>query len=248
VPNGPPATIWLGSWVTCRWRWSKQRPTLPPPGAGVDFAAYLRLYHEATQELLARGALGSTEYPDPVITTWQATVAQLTPESRAVLRLCASYADTLIPRALVMEEAEEVLALAVSFGPVAPLSGRAAAELRMRDALTGLARYSMILGATDTTFRVHGLVQMVERVRADADGAAAEAQDRALTRLTRLFPDAYNDSAQWQLCRVLLPHQQVLLTHTFPDSATDRTAGRVTGWIEASWQRPPWAVERFDGP
>jgi hypothetical protein len=43
------------------------------PGAGVGFAGYLRLYREATAELLALGALGSTEYPDPVITTWQAT-------------------------------------------------------------------------------------------------------------------------------------------------------------------------------
>src|SRR6516162_8825435 len=101
------------------------------PGAGVDFAGYLRLYREATAELLARGALGSTEYPDPVITTWQATVAKLSPESRAVLLLCAWYADTPIPRALVMEGAEEVLALAPSFGSVAPLPGPAAAELRM---------------------------------------------------------------------------------------------------------------------
>ena len=192
------------------------------PGTGVDFAGYVRLYHEATAELLARGALGSTEYPDPVITTWQATVAKLSPESRAVLRLCAWYADTPIPHALVMEGAEEVLALAVSFGPVAPLSGPAAAELRMRDALTGLARYSMILDATDTTFRVHGLVQTVERMRAEADGAATEAGDRALTRLTTLFPYGYNDPAQWPLCRRLMPHQQVLLTHPFPDGATDR--------------------------
>jgi hypothetical protein len=59
------------------------------PGAGLDFAGYLRLYRKAAAELLARGALGSTEYPDPVITTWQATVAKLSPESRAVLRLCA---------------------------------------------------------------------------------------------------------------------------------------------------------------
>jgi hypothetical protein len=66
------------------------------PGAGVDFVGYLRLYSEATAELLARGALGSTEYPDPVITTWQATAAKLSPESRAVLRLCAWYADTRV--------------------------------------------------------------------------------------------------------------------------------------------------------
>jgi hypothetical protein len=194
------------------------------PGVGVDFAAYLRLYREATAELLARGALGSTEYPDPVITTWQASVAKLSPEAHGVLRLCAWCADTPIPLALVMQGDDDVLALAASFGPVTPLSGPAAAELRMRDALTGLARYSMILGATDTTFRVHGLVQTVERVRADADGAAADARDRALTRVTSLFPHAYNDPAQWPLCRLLLPHQQMLLMHTFPDRATDRTA------------------------
>jgi hypothetical protein len=39
----------------------------------------------------------------------------------------------------------------------------------------------MILDATDTTFRVYGLVQAVERVRAEADGTAAEARDRADT-------------------------------------------------------------------
>jgi hypothetical protein len=194
------------------------------PGAGVDFSGYLRLYHETTAELLARGALGSTEYPDPVITTWQATVAKLSPESRGVLRMCAWYADTPIPRALVMQGAEEVLALAMSFGSAVPLSGPAAAELRMRDALVGLARYSMILGATDTTFRVHGLVQTVERVRAEADGTATEARDRALTRLIDLSPPAYNDPEQWPLCRLLLPHQQVLLTYPFPDRAIDRSA------------------------
>jgi tetratricopeptide (TPR) repeat protein len=194
------------------------------PGAGVDFVGYLRLYREATAELLARGALGSTEYPDPVLTTWQATAAKLSPESRAVLRLCAWYADTPIPRALVMQGAEQVLALAASFGLTTLLSGPAAAELRMRDALTGLARYSMILDATDTMFRVHGLVQAVERVRAEADDRAAEARDRALTQLTGLFPDAYDDPTQWPLCRFLLPHQRVLLTHSFPDSASDRSA------------------------
>ena len=195
------------------------------PGEGVDFAGYLRLYREATQELLARGALGSTEYPDPVITTWQATVAKLSPESRAVLRLCAWYADTPIPRALVMQGAAEVLVLAAAFGSVAPLSGPAAAELRMRDALTGLARYSMILNATDMTFLVHGLVLTVERVRAEDGGAAAEERDQALTRLASLFPNAPNDDpVQWPLCQLLLPHQQALLAQEFPDSAIERSS------------------------
>jgi len=239
------------------------------PGAGVDFGGYLRLYHAATAELLARGALGSTEYPDPVITTWQATVAKLSAESRAVLRLCAWYADTPIPRALVMDLGQAVSALAVSFGRWASwyrwlpaslkriaarfaaataLADPAAAELRMRDALTGLARYSMILDATDATFRVHGLVQAVERVRAETDGAAGEARDRALMRLTELFPYAYNDPPQWPLCRLLLPHQQVLLTHAFPESATNRAARLLNlagNFLQAS---PSYSSHSRDSP
>jgi hypothetical protein len=70
-----------------------------------------------------------------VITTWQATVVKLSPESRAVLRLVRRHSDPV--RALVMGGATEVVAL------------------------TGLARYSIILDATDTTFGVHGLVQTV---------------------------------------------------------------------------------------
>lgn len=64
----------------------------------------------------------------------------------------------------------------------------------------------------------------MERVRAEADGAVEEARDRALTRLTALFPNAYNDPGQWPLCRLFLPHQRALLTRPFPDRATNRAA------------------------
>jgi hypothetical protein len=29
APNGPPVTIWPGSWATCRWHWSRPGPTSP---------------------------------------------------------------------------------------------------------------------------------------------------------------------------------------------------------------------------
>ncbi|MGC1617510.1 MAG: TIR domain-containing protein, partial [Candidatus Acidiferrum sp.] len=188
------------------------------PGAGVGFAGYLRLYEAAATELLARKALGSTEYPDAVITTWQATVAKLSPESRAILRLCAWCADTPIPRVLVMAEAAAagVLELAACFDPVKPLSGPAAAELRIRDALTGLARYSMILDATDTTFRVHGLVQTVERLRAAAQGTDEVARNEALLCLIAVFPDAFGDPSAWPLCRQLLSHERTLVARLGP--------------------------------
>src|SRR5271166_4288059 len=204
------------------------------PGAGVGFAGYLRLYEAAAAELLARKALGSTEYPDAVITTWQATVAKLSPESCAVLRLCAWYADTPIPRALVMGGAKEVLALAAGFGPVMPLSGPAAAELRMRDALTGLARYSMIMDATDTTFRVHGLVQTVERVRAEQEQEKTSSLDGALASIEAALPSPEWDQKGWRLWEQLAPHCRILLNcvqdHVLEPKAT-RIMNDLAVWL-----------------
>jgi tetratricopeptide (TPR) repeat protein len=194
------------------------------PGSGVDFAGYLRLHEASAAELMAKGALGSTEYPDAVITTWQMTIAKLSPESRAIQRLCAWYADTPIPRSLIMTAGAAILALAAQFGAVAQPASAIQEELRLRSALMGLARYSMILDANDMTFRFHGLVQAVERVRARDSGEADEARDRALTQLTKLFPNAPKDPTQWPLCRLLLPHQKMLLSYALPDSATGRTA------------------------
>jgi tetratricopeptide (TPR) repeat protein len=75
----------------------------------------------------------------------------------------------------------------------------------------------MILDATDTTFRVHGLVQTVERVRAEQKGRDDGARDRALVRLAAIFPDAFNDPSAWPLCRQLLPHQRALTARLGPD-------------------------------
>src|ERR1019366_4892866 len=152
------------------------------PGSGVNFAEYLRLHEASTAELLAKGALGSTEYPDSVITTWRITMAKLSPEARAVQRFCAWYSDTPIPRALIMVAGAAIFALAAQFGSVTESASPIQEELRLRSALMGLARYSMILNTNDTTFRFHGLVQTVERLRAEADGVDTQARDQALGR------------------------------------------------------------------
>jgi tetratricopeptide (TPR) repeat protein len=179
------------------------------PGAGVGFAAYLRLHEAAAADLLARKALGSTDYPDAVITTWQTTVAKLSPESRAVLRLCAWYADTPIPRALVMQGAEEVFVLAAQFGPVTPPANPVAAELRLRDALVGLARYSMILDSNDDSFRIHGLVQTVERVHCNSDQRIATLL-AACTLITRYGPQPAFDPKHFAVWNELFPHARAL--------------------------------------
>ena len=88
----------------------------------------------------------------------------------------------------------------------------------MIDALTGLARYSMILDVTEESFRVHGLVQTVERIQALNEGHDVEGRDRALARLTALFPKA-QDPSVWPLCRQLMPHESILVDRVGPDCA-----------------------------
>ena len=65
----------------------------------VGFTKYLRLYEQAAAELLGKQTLGSTHYPDSVITTWQVTLEKLSPEARAVLRLSAAMGSAPIPSA-----------------------------------------------------------------------------------------------------------------------------------------------------
>jgi hypothetical protein len=63
----------------------------------------------------------------------------------------------------------------------------------------GLARYSMILDANDTSFRIHGLVQTVERARATSEGNDSVVRDTALERLKINFPDdVFDNPGTWQ--------------------------------------------------
>jgi tetratricopeptide (TPR) repeat protein len=182
---------------------------------GVGFADYRRFYADASEKLLAAGYSGSTDYPEPVLRTWRTTIGKLSFEARAVLWLCAWYAATPIPRALILEGADEVVELAEHFGPMLPLGGAATGdERRMLDALAGLRRYSMIFFDEDgANFRLHGLVQAVERMDLARDGRDGAARGWALERLAAFFPDSAEDPSLWPLCRRLLPHQYGLMEH-----------------------------------
>jgi tetratricopeptide (TPR) repeat protein len=172
----------------------------------VTFAGYLRLFQQAAESLLARKALGSTDYPDAVIATWQTTAAKLSSEARDVLRLCAWVADTPIPYAYVLNIFDDLL----DFVRPSRRASEAETELYLHDVLSTLARYSMILDVTEEGFRVHGLVQAVERIEAQRAGQDADARNRALNRLVAIFPAVFPPEV-WPFCRQLMPHQQAVV-------------------------------------
>ncbi len=185
-------------------------------GAEFGFADYLRLYRDNERELLAAGALGSTEYPDPVITTWKSTVDRLKPAARAVLRLAAFLAATPIPQEyfvtsvdLLQQEAER----GWGAGPAAPASGSpeaATPEWCVRQAVGQLKAYSMVQGE-GRSFAVHPLVQTVERLHLPPADRLAALQ--TAVRLVNAARPASTDLEHRLAWEVLLPHAESLIHH-----------------------------------
>ncbi len=81
-------------------------------GAGFSFTDYLELYEEATADLLAKKVLGSTEYPNSVITTMKPSIAKLSSSARAIFRIASLMATTPIPLQTFANRMDVVLELA----------------------------------------------------------------------------------------------------------------------------------------
>jgi tetratricopeptide (TPR) repeat protein len=180
-------------------------------GLAFGFADYLRLYEAATRELLSLHALGSTEYPDPVITTWKATIAKLSPESRAILHLAAFMAPTPIPFEMFADSARVLRELAAELGDVSPLQDDTLAEVWMRAAVIELKRYSMVQ-FNGSEIQVHNLVQTVERLNLPVP-ERVRWWDSAVKVFERHAPiNAYRFEV-WSTWKQLLPHGESLYRH-----------------------------------
>ncbi len=181
-------------------------------GSGFGFSDYLKLYEQSTAELLALQALGSTEYPDPVITTWKTTVTKLPAASRVILRLAAFVAATPLPIQMFVDSAKNVRTWTESLGvSTVPDATTANDEFFVRQALTALKRYSMAQFDGRTT-QLHGLVQTVERLSLTED-ERGEWWQRAVKTFNHHAPRPPEDFAHWPAWRVLLPHGESLHSH-----------------------------------
>lgn len=183
-------------------------------GAAFSFGDYLALYKRASASLLAAGALGSTRYPDPVITTWRATIDRLSPESRAVLRMSACMAPSPIPIAVFENSPEAVLAVAEGWGEILPPDGDG--DIRMRAAIRGLTTYSMAT-SDGANLSIHNLVQTVELLSAN-DEEHELAVQASFAGIAEILPPPQFES--WPLCRTLTNHIIAL----------ERQAREITSW------------------
>ncbi len=173
---------------------------------GLGFAEYLDLYEKATATLLSEHALGSNHYPDPVIATWRPTIEKFSPLARAILRLSSCLAETPIPFNLFKTSEPRVRQFAAAFGAVAAPNNDVEAELALRAAVAKeLHRYSIALDWNGKSFRVHGLVQKVEWLRA-SDEERSHALALGYDLITSYGPEPAFEPKNFAIWDPLFPH------------------------------------------
>ena len=180
-------------------------------GEGFGLSDYLRLYDAATLELLSIGALGSTEYPDSVITTWKPTVDKLKLGARTILKVLSFFAATPVPTKLVVDAAPTLFEIAKDIDGTHSLSALGNDEVWIRSELTQLKAYSL-LRSDGVTCSLHPLLQLVERLSLkplERDKLLSQ----AIQVLIETSPEANwrpESRASWEL---LSPHAEQLLLH-----------------------------------
>jgi tetratricopeptide (TPR) repeat protein len=192
-------------------------------GEDFGFADYLRLYEAATRDLLAAGVLGSTEYPDSVMTTWKTTAAKLGAGSRAILRLCAFLAPTPLPVSVLIIGVEGIHgeAMAIANGPLpAPTD----AESWVRDQVRQLRAYSMV-EAKGQSIKFHPLVQTVQRLDLDvASGERRYILEESLWWIILCFAGDPDDVRSWPTLDPLAPHAHAVARYADGAGVADPTS------------------------
>jgi tetratricopeptide (TPR) repeat protein len=190
----------------------------------IGFEQYLVLYAQSRRELLAQRALGGTQYPDSVATTWQTTIKRLGWRARAVLRLAAFCSPENIPFEMLQEAGEflgkpittrvseimrHISRYFVGQQKTEPVKNNVLTmKLDLRLALGELADYSMI-SLSEHAFSVHRLVQAVQ-IDSLKERVRRTWAKRAVLGVNRAFP--YIEFSDWAYCARLLPHARVAAT------------------------------------
>jgi hypothetical protein len=219
---------------------------------GIDLGEYLRLFAESRRELLAEYALGGTQYPASVATTWWTTVERLSPLARAILRLAAFLAPDDCPVQMLEDGREQLREgaddLAGEGNTRTPAKRRKSQGVRraargasgevtplvLRKALGELAAYSMISLRRDG-FSTHRLVQAVEIDHLNQRTLRKWAR-RGVQVVNLAFPEpehpesihggCYSDKS-WERCYRLLPSAKCCVSITEQLGAGNRDRDRL---------------------
>jgi len=182
-------------------------------GEAYGFRDYLAEFDRSAAELLAAGALGSTEYPDSVITTWRPTVAKLKPEARVSLQLAACLAEAPIPIQMFTKSAH-VIRTRAGARPEGDEPATDAEEFAINSAIGSLKMYSLV-NSDGKNFALHPLLRKVEQMSAAAAGEDYRLQ--ALDLFLAFAPESADLPHTWSTWTPLFRHG-ALLNETVGDA------------------------------
>lgn len=176
------------------------------------FSDYLKLYEESTQELLAAEALGSTFYPDSVITTWKPTVAKLTPGARTLLQVLSFMSATPVPIRLFIDGASRIADLVAAMETAAARPSKAN-EMWIRSEITHLRAYSMV-ESDGQGVSVHPLLQTVERIWMSSEAEKSKSvMICAMDLFVAFSPIVIRRFEMVKKWRLLSAHAEALISH-----------------------------------
>ncbi|WP_327327579.1 FxSxx-COOH system tetratricopeptide repeat protein [Streptomyces sp. NBC_01210] len=173
--------------------------------SGLTVRAYQSMLAASPARVYDMAAAGA-DMAHTIARTWRLSLDRLSrsPLAGRLLRILAWYGSGSIPLALLEGLEEPGL---------------------VREAVGGLAAYSMLSVRSDGAVSMHPLVQALTRTpdpddpHRDASDIGA-AHDEAIRILQRAFPESSQDPATWGEWRALLPHFAALVAHTPPEEDT----------------------------
>lgn len=174
-------------------------------GPDYGFQDYLRLYNEAQKELLNEGVLGSTEYPDSVITTWKTTIVKLSSAARTILKFSSFLSIEPIPIEMFQNGVNTILEGEKDFSKSDNIENQSSDEYYIRMAIKNLSNYSMIT-LHGKSFSVHGLVQTVERINLEDKAHQALWIEKTIDLLINYAPKDAHAPKTWSVWNHILSH------------------------------------------
>jgi tetratricopeptide (TPR) repeat protein len=189
----------------------------------IGFARYLKLWSESREKALAWADATVTGSDRTLATTWAASVARLSPESRLLLDRLAFLAPDPVP--------DSLLDVAVP---------SEASDIDAYEARSGLYAYSLISHVNkehggQSGFVVHRLVQDFAR-RAMSDGRRTQALREALEWVNAAFIGDAEDVRSWPILDPLAPHALAAARHADVAKIAEPTArlfNELGGMLEA---------------
>jgi tetratricopeptide (TPR) repeat protein len=186
--------------------------------SGGSLAAYLRLFRQRRDALLARGEPAG--YGKTVATTWSLAFGQLEPSAPAavgLLRLLACYAPEAIPLPLLLQP-RPGLPGQLSAEVTAVLVPLLDDQLAASDAIAALRRYSLVTPAGTGSVSVHRLMQAVTTGQMPAE-LTGQWRQAAAALIEAAIPTNIDAPQGWPACAALLPHAEAVLADDSPGMA-----------------------------